>query len=277
MKKNILLFTVFLLTATVLSAQSQKTLPEIKMPDIPYKPSITKGWVGQFVYELKFDDSTSIGKGKNRNYCRVIINRINSGYVEFPTEVRGAIRSNQPDKYNKERYESWIRSGSSNCWNKHDETDTIIEPSAGMVSDAITGRIEKYSRYTSSSDWVKGWLSNTDLQIDHTTGKYSFAIPVAEYDLEGDETLVNITYNPAKNENNPRKEKKRHGLTNISYLQFGDWNMLEGAFAEGQKEIIFRERIPVTLQLSMLQGTNTVKSPAKKGFIDFYLVLKRVG
>lgn len=257
-------------------AQAQ-SLPEMKMPDIPYKPSITKGWVGQYVYELKFNDSTGVGKGINRKYCHVIINRINSGYIEFPTEVRGAIRVNQPDKYNKERYESWVRSGSSNCWNKHDETDTFIEPSARKGFDGITGRVEKYSRYTSGTDWVKGWLSYTDLQIDHTTGKYSFAIPVVGYELEGEETIIRINYNPAKKEIESRKENKRHGL-GLAYLQYGngDWDMLEGTFTKGQKEIIFRERIPVTLHQFITEGVTTLKSPAKKGFIDFYLVLRRV-
>lgn len=265
------------LMLVVLPATGQPgQLPEIKLPDIPYKPTAAKGWVGQFVYQLKFDDSTSVGKGKNRKYCHVIINRVNSGYVELTNEVRGAIRSNQPDKNNPERYESWINSGTKSTWSRHDETDTIIEPSANMVSDAITGRVEKYSRYTSGDTWVKGWLENTDLQIDHITGKYSFAVPLPAYQLEGDETLVVITYNPANKEVKPVREKKRHGLINIPFFTYGKWDMLEGAFTKDQKEIVFRERIPVTLTLTQLQGTKTVTAPPKKGFIDFYLVLKKL-
>ena len=272
----LLLSSVFLLTGFVSTAQTQP-LPAMKFPGIPYKPVTTKGWVGQFVYELKFNDSTSVGKGKNRKYCHVIVNRVNSGFVELSMEVRGAIRSNQPDKNNTQRYESWINSGTKNCWSRHDETDTLIEPSGTMLSDgATTGRLEKFSRYTSGDTWVKGWIENTDLQIDYTTGKYSFAVPLVTYNLEGDETIVDINYKPAKKDVKPRKEKKTHGLINIPFFTYGNWNMLEGSFKEGQKEIVIRERIPITLILNMLQGTKTIAAPSKKGFIDFYLVLKKL-
>jgi hypothetical protein len=251
----------------------EKNLPEIKLPEISYKPNLKKGWVGQFVYQLNFNDSTGTGKGKNRVYYHLIINRTNSGYVELPTEIRGAIRSNQPDKNNAQRYESWIGSGTKNCWSKHDQTDTAVVPSGSMVTDAITGRLEKFSRYTSGSDWVKGWISHTDLQIDHTTGKYSFAVPFVDYYLEGDEAMLETTFQPEKKKLSNRKENKSHGLTNLSYLGFGEWNKLEGSFKEGQQEIIIRERIPVVLG----QSYNNNKLPVKKGFMDFYLVLKKVG
>lgn len=248
-------------------------LPEIKFPDIPYTPSIKKGWVGQFVYQLKFNDSTGTGKGKDKVYYHIKVTRTNSGYVEFPSEVRGAIRSNQPDKNNVQRYESWIGSGTKNTWTKHDETDTVIVPTGLQGRDGITGRMETYSRYTTDSNWIKGYLSNTDLQIDHVTGKYSFAVPYADYSLEGTETSIETVYSPAKKTTNTRKNNKRYGLTSISFLGFGEWNILEGNFKEGQKEIIIRQRIPVTLQ----QSYNDKKLPAKKGFMDFYLVLKRIG
>lgn len=255
-----------------LSAQ-QKTLPEIKFPDLPYKPTIKKGWAGQFVYQLNFNDSTGSGKGKNRVYYHLIINRTNSGYVELSSDIRGAIRSNQPDKNNGQRYESWISTGTKNSWSKHDETDTVLVPTARLGADGIIGRLEKYYRYTSDSNWVKGWINNTDLQIDHSTGKYSFAVPLFEYNLEGDETIVDIIYAPAKKDIRKRKDNKQHRLTNISYLGVGDWNVLEGSFKEGQQEIIIRERIPVNLE----QTHDNKKLPVKKGFIDFYLVLKKMG
>ncbi len=276
-KSKILLTAIFCFTAMLVPAWTlfaqEKPLPEMKMPEIPYKPSIKKGWVGQFVYQLNFNDSTGTGKGKTRAYYHIMVNRINSGYVEFPSEVRGAIRSNQPDKNNVQRYESWISSGTKNSWSKHDETDTIIEPTARMGVDGIIGRLEKYYRYTSGDNWIKGWITNTDLQIDHTTSKYSFAVPLLEYELEGDETIVDIVYTPAKKDVRNRKDNKRHGLKNISYHGMGEWNILEGNFKEGQQEIIIRERIPVTLEPSY----NDKKLPVKKGFMDFYLVLKKIG
>jgi len=206
-------------------------------------------------------------------YYHVIVNRTNSGYVEFPTEIRGAIRSNQPDKNNVQRYESWIGSGTKNAWSKHDEIDTVIAPTGLLGRDGITGRLDKYYRYNSDTNWIKGFISNTDLQIDHVTGKYSFAVPLVEYTLEGSETMIETVYSPAKKNTVNRKDNKQHRLTNISYLSFGDWNMLEGNFKEGQQEIIIRQRIPVSLD----QSYNDKKLPVKKGFMEFYLVLKKVG
>jgi hypothetical protein len=265
-------FAVLAMPFSQLTAQENK-LPDIKFPEIPYKPSLKKGWVGQFVYTLHFNDSTGTGKGKNRVYYHVIVNRTNSGYVEFPSEVRGAIRSNQPDKNNVQRYESWIGSGTKNAWSKHDETDTVIVPTGLQGRDGITGQLEKYYRYTSDSNWIKGFISNTDLQIDHVTGKYSFAVPMFEYTLEGNETMIETVYSTAKKNTINRKDNKQQRLTNFSYLGFGDWNMLEGSFKEGQTEIIIRQRIPVALE----QSYNDKKMPVKKGFMEFYLVLKKLG
>jgi len=267
-----LYIAVLALPLSILSAQ-EKTLPEIKFPEIPYKPAIKKGWVGQFVYTLHFNDSTGTGKGKNKVYYHVIVNRTNSGYVEFPTEIRGAIRSNQPDKNNVQRYESWIGSGTKNAWSKHDEIDTVIVPTALLGRDGITGQLQKYYRYNSDSNWIKGFISNTDLQIDHVTGKYSFAVPLVEYTLEGTETMYETVYSPSKKNTINRKDNKQQRLTNLSYLSIGEWNLLEGSFKEGQTEIIIRQRIPVALE----QSYNDKKLPVKKGFMEFYLVLKKVG
>ena len=268
------LFTLVVLaqSCSILHAQDTK-LPEMKMPEIPYQPTIKKGWVGQFVYQLSFNDSTGTGKGKNKVYYHIIVKRTNSGFVELPMEVRGAIRRNQPDKNNVQRYESWIGSGTKNTWNKHDETDTVIVPTGLLGRDGITGRLETFYRYTSDTNWVKGFLSNSDLQIDHETGKYSFALPFVDYTLEGTETMIETVYSPAKKIPTNRKDNKRHGLTNIAYLKFGEWNMTEGTFQKDQKEIIIRQRIPVTLEPSY----NDKKLPVKKGFVDFYLLLKKVG
>ena len=268
----IVCFAALIATKSNVLAQ-EKPLPEIKLPVLDYKPTIKKGWVGQFVYQLNFNDSTGGGKGKNRVYYHLIINRTNSGFVEFPTEVRGAIRSNQPDKNNVQRYESWLSSGTKNSWSKHDETDTVIVPIAQLGRDGITGRLEKYFRFTSADNWVKGWITNTDMQIGHTTGKYSFAVPLVHYELEGDETVVNIESSPAKKDISTKKNNKKHGATGIDYLIVGDWTILEGSFKEGQQEIIIRERIPVTLEPSH----DNKKLPAINGFVDFYLVLKKVG
>jgi hypothetical protein len=276
--KKVICSSIFLcclclmILATQVSAQ-EKSLPPLDMPSLEYKPDVKKGWVGQFVYKLQFNDSTGGGKGKDRAYYHIIIDRANSGFVELTSEVRGAIRSNQPDKNNGQRYESWINSGTKKSWSKHDELDTVIVPVGVQVSMAITGRLDKYSRYTSDGKWLQGWITNTDLQIDYTTGKYSFAIPIANYNIEGDETMVEYTFKPEKKDVRNRKENRTFNSNGASYLSFGEWNIVEGSFKEGQKEIIIRERIPVTLEPSH----NDKKLPAKKGFVDFYLVLRKIG
>jgi hypothetical protein len=265
-------FVLMMFSLNVVNAQT-KALPEIAFPELPYTPDVKKGWVGQFVYQLKFNDSTGGGKGKDRVYYHIIIDRTNSGFVELTSEVRGAIRSNQPDKNNGQRYESWIGSGTKKSWSKHDEIDTVIAPVGQQVSMAITGRLDKYSRYTSADKWVQGWITNTDLQIDNTTGKYSFAVPIANYQIEGDETMVEYTFKPEKKDVRNRKENRTFNSSGANYLSFGEWNIVEGSFKEGQKEIIIRERIPVTLD----QSHNDKKLPPKKGFIDFFMVLKKIG
>lgn len=269
---GLLSLALLLTTGNYVSAQD-KPLPEIKMPDIPYKPSIKKGWVGQFVYSLNFNDSTGTGKGKNRVYYHVIVNRLNSGFVELSNEVRGAIRKNQPDKNNVQRYECWINSGTKNTWSKHDEIDTVVLPTGLLGRDGITGRLEKFNRYTSDSNWVKGFLSNVDLQIDYETGKYSLAVPYVDYVVEGTETLVETVYSTGKKTSKINKDNKRHELRNFSYLTVGEWMMLEGDFKKGQHELIIRQRIPVSLE----QFYNEKKLPVKKGFMEFYMVLKKVG
>lgn len=267
-----LLSLVLFAAVNHLNAQD-KPLPEIKMPDIPYKPSVKKGWVGQFVYSLKFNDSTGTGKGKNRVYYHVIVNRLNSGFVELSNEIRGAIRRNQPDKNNVQRYECWIGSGTKNTWSKHDEIDTVIVPTGLLGRDGITGRLERFYRYTSDTNWVKGYLTNVDLQIDYETGKYSLAVPYVEYTLEGTETMIETVYSTGKKTSKINKDNKSHKLSNISWLSTGEWMMQEGDFKKGQTEIIIRQRIPVNLE----QSYNDKKLPVKKGFMEFYLVLKKVG
>ena len=119
MKKILLTNCILILSCSFLYAQTEN-LPEIKMPDIPYKPSIKKGWVGQYVYQINFDDTSTAKNDPYKTYYSVKANGTYSGFIEFPTEVRGAIRVNQPDKNNTIRWESWIRSGTSYSYSNVD-------------------------------------------------------------------------------------------------------------------------------------------------------------
>lgn len=84
--------------------------------------------MGQYVYELHFWDSLYHKNGKYEKRLWVRTDQTKSGYLEFSTEVKGAIRVNQPDKYNPQRYQSWIRSGTSYGWSKINDTVKRTDP-----------------------------------------------------------------------------------------------------------------------------------------------------
>ena len=268
--------TVMLLTLS--SVAQTDTLPAMKMPEIPYQPSVKKGWVGQFVYEVHFDGK-SAGKSSGHDmWYSVKADCVYSGFVELSSEVRGAIRVNQPDKNNATRWESWIPMGSKKSWSNVDVTIRSLEPTGNMVNDAINGSLEKKFTYSSAGSWIQGWQNNTDLQIDHTTGKYTFAVPYVNYNIKGQEMYVNTTFKPAKKDTTIREMNPSHDFRDLIYIQKVDWYIVEGDFKEGQTEIIIRRRIPLLLQQSTATKTGAVvKLSAAKGYMDFYLIMKRVG
>ncbi len=279
MKKENHPYFCFLMAAvlgsiTCLQAQTV-ALPEMKMPDIPYKPSIKKGWVGQYIYELHFFDSLY---HKNGNYEKRLWMRADntfSGYIEFPTEVKGAIRSNQPDKYNATRYESWIGSGTHNSWSLINDTIRRTEPIGSMGSISVTGKMESNTIYSSNGSWLKGWMNNADMQIDHSTKKYSLAVPVVTFDIDENIYGQETYFNPAKKVPFSRNSRGTKGNFSIVPLSPEGWDFIEDKFDDNQKEIIIRKRIPVTMGMEVAQG-NTTKLLTKKGFVDFYLVLKKL-
>lgn len=272
------LITASVLNWSVISAQTQ-TLPEMKFPEIPYSSTIKKGWSGQYVYQINFDDTSAGKNDPYKTYYSVKANCTYSGIIEFPTEVRGAIRVNQPDKYNKTRWESWIRSGTSFSFSNADVLVKSLEPYAATPSSGITGTIEKTISFSSGGNWVKGWMFNCDLQIDHADGTYSFAVPYIDYDLKGGtERHVITTFRPAKKDSTVREMDARHDFRNYIYVNTGrNWEFLTGSFKEGQTELIIRERIPFVLQQTVTRNGKDVKLSAANGFMDFYMVLKKIG
>jgi hypothetical protein len=282
MKKNIktilalLFIAVLSFQSFISSAQKKDTSPALNLPEIDYKPSITNGWVGQYVYELHFNGKSSLKTAKGEvPYYRIKTDRIHTGYVEFPTEIRGAIRSNQPDKYNKERYESWIRKGSSKSWSKVVDTIKTIQYTGRMGDIVHTGTMETNYARNSNGSWIEGWLSGCDMQIDHTAGLYSFSLPAVAFEIEEDIWGVETSFKPEKKEPFQQKNKVRLSNTNTTYLHFDVPEFITDTFQKGQKEIVIRKRIPVLLQQTTTQGTKDIKLPAVKGFMDFYLVLKK--
>lgn len=280
MQKRILfiLALIILKSPAIVMAQNDNVLPEIKFPEITdYTPKTKKGWVGQYVYELHFNDSTSYGTGKKLIKYRIKGDNIHTGFIEFPMEVRGSIRTNQPDKNNTTRWESWIQSGTSKSWSKVNDTITAIAPVGNMVNDAITGRLETNTAFNSGDTWVKGWMNNADLQIDHTEKKYTLAVPLLSFYIEVNEWGAEFTYSPAGNKPFSKKQTKELGLNCMIYPQPVEWSMITDTFDTGQKEIVVRKRIPVKLAQFTTQGTKDIPLPVKKGYMDFYMVLKRIG
>lgn len=275
MKKTVLAVT-FLLGGLLVQAQTD-TLPAMDFPSVPYTPKIKKGWVGQFVYEIHFDGESSGMMGKFKQFYKVKADCVHSGFIEFPMEVRGAIRVNQPDKNNGTRWESWIRSGTYFTFSNVDVTISSAEQTTRMPNDAITGTLEKKATWSSGGGWAKGWLANTDLQIDHSTGTYTFAVPTLEYEQAGTEQFITTTFNPAKKDTVTKSTNSRHSYTDLYYVQFGEWSMVSGPFQEGQKELVIRKRIPLLLQQTITRGGKDIKLSAAKGYMDFYMVLKRIG
>lgn len=271
--KKIVVAGTFFFSCLFVQAQTD-TLPKLEFPSVPYSPKIKKGWVGQYIYQINFDGK-SAGKSAGKEiYYSVKANCTYAGFIEFPTEVRGAIRVNQPDKNNANRWESWIRSGTSTSFSKVDVLVKSLVPHAATPSSGITGTLEKTISFSSGGEWVKGWMFNCDMQIDHTEGKYSFAVPYVDYDLKGGkEQYVTTTFKPAKKDTVINDMNARHDFRDYIYVNTGaNWEFLTGSFTAGQKEIIIRERIPFVLQ----QSNNSVKLSAAKGYMDFYMVLKKI-
>ena len=274
--KKIFLIAIIILSCLYAEAQTD-TLPAMSFPSIPYSPTIKKGWAGQFVYEVHFDGESSGKFGNFKQFYKVQANCVHSGFIEFPSEVRGAIRTNQPDKNNATRWESWIRSGTSFTFSNVDVSIQSAEQTTNMANDAITGTIEKKMTYSSAGSWAKGWLSNTDLQIDHAEGKYSFAVPYVEFEQSGTEQIITTALRPAKKDTLNRSINSRRDFRNLTYIQPIDWLILEGNFKEGQNEIIIRRRIPLLLQQTVTSKGKDVKLSTAKGYIDYYMVLKKIG
>ena len=68
-----------------------------------------------------------------------------------------------------------------------------------------------------------------------------------------------------------------HDFRDLIFVQFPEWSIVQGDFKEGQQEIIIRKRIPLLLQQTASRAGKDIKLSAAKGYMDFYMVLKRIG
>lgn len=281
--QNILPF--YLILVGFISLANAQTLPEIAFPSVPYTPKVSKGWVGQYVYEIKFEGKQNLKPTKFDYLYDIKINRVHTGFVELTSEVRGAIRTNQPDKNNGARWESWIPIGTKKTsWSMQDEFIKTATAAFPKLSAAATDKystlvqVERNIQYTTNGNWVNGRTHYVDLQIDHVEGKYTLAVPKVEFSLEGEEWGIKIA--PDGKTTAPYREKNKGDLTHQGSVTLSpiEWDILSDSFTENQREIVIRKRIPVKYAPeSFEERGKKYQLPATTGFMDFYLVLKRVG
>lgn len=281
--QNILPF--FLIFVGFISLANAQTLSEMAFPNVPYTPKVSKGWVGQYVYEIKFEGKQSLKPTKFENLYDIKINRVHTGFVELTSEVRGAIRTNQPDKNNGARWESWIPIGTKKTsWSMVDELIRTTSAAFPSLSGAATDRystlvqVERNIQYTTGGNWINGRTHYVDLQIDHVEKKYTLAVPKVEFSLEGETWGTKIA--PDGKTTVPFREKIKGDLTHQGSVILSpiDWDILSGAFTENQREIVIRQRIPVKYAPEAFEERGKkYQLPATNGFMDFYLVLKKVG
>lgn len=280
------ILTVILFICGGLTLVGAQSLPPLTVPKLDYTPSVKKGWVGQYVYQIEFDGKQTLKPTKFEHSYELKIRRIHSGFVELTSEIRGAIRTNQSDRNNGTRWESWIPIGKKETsWSLVDEfirtTYSSFPSLASAAADKypVLRQIEKNIRYSSNGTWVRGRTHYVDLQIDHLEGKFSLAVPKVEYTLDGEQWGTKFlsgsseptTYRETLKSNLDNDHQGSHILLPI------DWDIVNGTYSEGQKEIVIRRRIPVKFEPGPFEERNKkFQLPATTGFMDFYLLLKKV-
>lgn len=276
---------ILLIFVVLAASAAAQTLPEMTFPNVSYTPKVGKGWVGQYVYEIKFAGKQSLKPWKFEHSYDIKIDRVHTGFVELTSEVRGAIRTNQPDKNNASRWESWIPIGTKKTsWSMQNEfikTMTSAYPNlSSAASDKFSSllQIERNIQFNTNGGWVNGRTHYVDLQIDHVDGKYTLAVPKVEFSLEGESWGIKIA--PDGKSTTPFREKINGNLTHQGAMIHSplEWDILDGKFTEGQREIVIRKRIPVKYAPESFEERGKKHQlPPTAGFMDFYLVLKKVG
>jgi hypothetical protein len=251
------------------------------LPAVPYQPSIKRGWVGQYVYELNF---TGKGNKPAPFMYNVSINRLHTGFVELSNEIRGAIRVNQPDKNNATRWESWIAEGKKPSWNYVNDT---VNQVTVITSDKCcrTPHNHQFTVTTGSKEILtKGETHYVDLQIDRQTGTWILSVPKTIFKAD-----MWDKWNVAgKKLNNYIREIEENTKGKDMKLQeVGDdlqglktWDTITGIIKPGQREIVIRRSIPLVYKHYLWHtdnGTEVFITPAVKGKMEFILTLKRVG
>ncbi|XVJ67419.1 MAG: hypothetical protein HEQ40_15085 [Lacibacter sp.] len=253
------------------------SLQKDSLPPLPPAPQIKQGWVGTFQYKVQMKG----GGNQPKPYSYFVnYNRVHTGYLELTRDVKGAIRVNQPDKYNAQRWESWIPEGSKKSWNY--VNDSLHEVTV-ITADLCCLTPHDHFRTTragSTTAWQQGVLHGYDLQIDYTTGSFILSMPLVTCDaLFTERWYVN---KDAKAKNKYLRNVNESGKQEFkTYQLFNSNDTLMGSFQKGQQEIVLRRTEPLTyksyLWYDLKKGVDLYITPFVKGTVEFELRLKRVG
>lgn len=261
-----------------------QTLPAIEVPKVDYSPAVKKGWVGQYVYQINFEGKASLKPTKFEHSYDIKLNRIHTGFVELTNEVRGAIRTNQPDKNNGARWESWIPIGTKKSWSMIDEFIRTATSAFPSLSSAATDKystlvqVERNIKFSSNGSWIVGRTHYADLQIDHLEGKFSFAVPKVQVTLDGEEWGTKPVTNGIGTQEFRQKITGELTHQGSMILLPIDWDIITGTFQKDQREIVIRQRIPVKFEPeSFEERGKQYKLPPTNGYLDFYLKLAKIG
>lgn len=245
------------------------------LPPMPPEPKIGKGWIGTYTYTVRLRGS---GNQPRPYSFYAHFNRVHTGFLELTREIRSAILVNQPDKYNEQRWESWIRTGSKQSWNYVNDTLTAVTV---ITSDACCRTPHDHMNIIRAGDarsWQVGETYNYDLQIDHVTGTYILSLPLAK--TKADMHDVWKVNKDAKIKNSYLRdvdEKSTKEFGTSGYINAMDTVM--GTFKKGQKEIVIRRTSPMSYTDFLWQddqGKVISITPAARGTIELNIVLRKV-
>ena len=274
------LFVLCVVAAGQFSFPAQKTAvvrhTTDSLPPLPAPPAIQRGWVGTFRYTYLLK-----GKGnqpKPYSYA-VDFRRIHTGNIELTRQIKSAIRVNQPDKYNEQRWESWIPEGRKKCWNY--VNDQLQEVTV-ITSDDCCLAPHDHSltiKAGSTTAWHEGNLHNYNLQCDYTTGTYILSMPISQCEIPVRETWK-LNRNAPSKTNYARNVDETRNATVQNYGYFNEMDTLMGRIARGQKEIVVKRAAAVTYRSYLWHDPSRGPvhiTPFATGTVVFEMRLKRVG
>jgi hypothetical protein len=246
------------------------------LPPLPPAPQIKRGWVGSFTYVVRLRGS---GNQPKPYWYQISQNRTHGGYIELTSEIKGAIRVNQPDKNNAERWESWIPTGTKRSWNLVNDS---LHAFTVITSDACCRTPHDHFNYVRAGDarqWKEGRTHGYDLQIDRINGSFILSAPQIECEAElRDIWKVDPNVKAQKSYLRDVDEKKNKAFLSSGYLNNQD--TLMGSITAGQKEISIKRTMPIEFREFLWHesgGKNLYIEPRATGVIEFTLSIRRVG